>query len=175
MCAKKASIKTTLFVPEFTCLDFEPGAFNAFKLEFPFVKFLGWWLHFGQYLHKKLVELGSKTQYSEDKELKVIFKKCVALAIMPSDKIDYIFEEMIIGRSRPLLIKYPHFKDFLLYIINTWVSDEDTIPLFDQKIWNHWDTDLSTRTDNNNEAINLRVKKKLGYEQHPNKWVFIEG
>ena len=62
-----------------------------------------------------------------------------------------------------------------MYIIETWVGDEDTIPLFDRKLWNHWDTDLTTRTNNNNEAINLRVQKKLSYEQHPNIWVFVEG
>ena len=42
---------------------------------------------------------------------------------MPSDKIDLVFEEIIIGRSRPLLIKYPHFQKFLLYLIETWIGD----------------------------------------------------
>jgi len=150
------------------------NAIKAFKLEFPFVKFLGCWFHFGQCLHRKLVELGFKTQYSSDEELKIMFKKCVALAIMPSDKIDLVFEEIIIGRSRSLLIKYPHFQKFLLYFIETWIGDEDTVPLYDRKLWNHWDTDLKTRTNNNNEAYNLRLEKKLGQE-HPNIWIFVEG
>ena len=88
-------------------------------------------------MFKKIVELGLKTEYSSDEELRIMFKKCVALAIMPSDKIDFVFEEIIIGRSRPLLIKYPHFQKFLLYLIETWIGDEDdkTVPLFDRKLW----------------------------------------
>ena len=42
------------FLPEFICLDFEAGAIKAFKLEFPFVKFLGCWFHYGQCLFKKI-------------------------------------------------------------------------------------------------------------------------
>ena len=50
-----------------------------------------------------------KTQYCEDEGLKVMFKKCVELALMPSEKIGYIFEEMTVRSLRYLLIKYPNF------------------------------------------------------------------
>jgi len=54
------------------------------------------------------------------------------------------------------------------------LCDEDTVPLYDRKLWNHWDTDLKTRTNNNNEGYNFRLQKKLGLE-HPNIWIFVKG
>ena len=98
-----------------------------------------------------------------------MFGNCVALAIMPIDKIDEVFEDLIIVASRPLLLKYSSFSDFL---IDTWIGDDDVKAIFDRKLWNHWDH-LDTRTNNNNESYNLRLQKKLG-TSNPNVWVCIE-
>ena len=153
---------------------FEPeGSIEAFKAEFRLVKFLGCWFHFGQCMYRKLCEFGFKKEYTEDEELKEMFKKGVALAIMPIDKIDLVFEEMIICRSRNLLTKYPNFEKYLAYVIDTWVGDENTQSTYDRKIWNHWESDLETRTNNNNEAYNLRLQKKIGVD-YPNIWVCVE-
>ena len=103
-----------------------------------------------KYMFRKLYGIGFKKQYGEDTKLKKNFNKCVALAIMPFEKIDLVFEELIIRQSRNLLIKYSNFQKFLLYVIDTWVGDESK-PLFDRKLWNHW-TDLLTRTNNNNKT-----------------------
>ena len=35
---------------------------------------------------------------------------------MPFEKIDLVVEELIIRQSRNLLIKYPNFQKFLLYV-----------------------------------------------------------
>ena len=103
-------------------------------------------------MFRKLCEIGFKKQYGEDTELKKIINKCVALALVPFERIDLVFEELIIRQSRNLLIKYPNFQKFLLNVIDTWVGDESSEPLFDRKLCNHWNTDLLTRTNNNNEA-----------------------
>ena len=58
-------------------------------------------------------------------------------------------------------MKYPRFEKFLDYMIRTWIGDEDEriIPMFHRKIWNHWGTDMETRTNNNNEGYNHRLQK----------------
>ena len=55
----------------------------------------------------------------------------LALATMPSDKIDYIFEEIIIWRYRPLLIEYQYnvfinqikYLDLInFFLIDDWIE-----------------------------------------------------
>ena len=58
-------------------------------------------------------------------------------------------------------------------MIDVWVDDDDVRAVFDRKVWNHWEH-LETRTNNNNESYNLRLKKKLE-TSNPNVWVCIEG
>ena len=48
----------------------------------------------------------------------------------------------------------------------------ETTYQFHRKIWNHWETDLETRT-NNNEGYHHRLSKKIG--ENPNVWECVEG
>ena len=50
----------------------------------------------------------------------------------------------------------------------TWIDDDAKFPI---KYWNHFHNENS-RTNNNNEAYNLRLDKRS--EAHPNIWKFIE-
>ena len=45
--------------------------------------------------------------------------------------------------------------------------------LYHRRIWNHWGTDMETRTNNNNEGYNHRLQKKIGSD--PNIWECVEG
>ena len=130
---------------------------------------IGCWFHFGQCLFRKLVEIGLKSIYSQDTELKKTFKNCVALALMPKNKVCDIFLDMIVEKSQSLMEKYPSFQDFIEYMTNTWIDDA----IFPIDIWNHWNKDIGTRTNNNNEAYNFRLDSKLS-KSHPNIWSFIE-
>jgi hypothetical protein len=56
--------------PEYVSLDFEMGAIQAFLFCFPTIKIIGCWFHFGQCLFRKIVEIGLKTQYGDDEDLK---------------------------------------------------------------------------------------------------------
>ena len=54
--------------PEFVSIDFEIGAITSFL--FCLIKIIGCWFHFAQCLFRKIVEIGLKTQYAYDEELK---------------------------------------------------------------------------------------------------------
>ena len=56
--------------PEFVSLDFEMEAIQAFLFCFHTLKIIGCWFHFGQCLFRKIVEIGLKTQYGDDEDLK---------------------------------------------------------------------------------------------------------
>ena len=138
---KEAALSLGLeFRPNFVSLDFEEGAINAFKSQFPLIKIIGCWFHFAQCLFRKLVEFGLKVQYGEDERLKKLFQSCAALPLMPYEHVNFVFEELIIEKYKDLLHKYPvKVENFLDYILRIWVEGEDVSkgPLFPIKIWNH--------------------------------------
>ena len=157
------------FRPEFISLDFERGAINAFQFAFPQATIIGCWFHYGQCLYRTLCDLGLKVQYSKDEELKKTFQYCVALALISPCKVCEIFVDIIMDRAVSLLEKYPKLEKFFEYMTTNWIDE----PLFSLSIWNHW-SHLETRTNNNNEAYNLRIEKRFGSKPHPNIWSFIE-
>ena len=73
---------------EIVMTDFEVAQLNAFKYHFPNVKMIGCFFHFGQCLYRKIVEVGLKSQYDCDSELRTWFKGMVCLALVPEDEVD---------------------------------------------------------------------------------------
>jgi hypothetical protein len=143
-------------------LDFEVGAISAFRFSFPFALIMGCWFHFGQCLWRNF---NLKAEYSSDTCLKRFFKQCEALALMPINKVDDVF--IMIMDEAPI-DKYPSIRDFLDYLTTNWIEQG-----ISKTIWNHWDN-IGERTNNNNEAYNLRINKKCGNAPHPNIWHFTE-
>ena len=66
--------------------------------------------------------------------------------------------------------KYPDLEEFLDYMTTTWVDDNANFPI---SLWNQF-TNSDERTNNNNEAYNLRINKRTGPASHPNIYKFIE-
>ena len=145
------------FRPDFVILDFEQSAINAFKYSFPLSSIVG-----------QLVALGLKVQYGSDPELKKMFKKCIALALMPTHKVVDVFVNYILDYSYDLIEKYPQFNAFLDYITEVWI---DETSLYKIALWNHWDN--LTRTNNSNESYNFRLEQRYP-KNHPNIWSFIQ-
>ncbi len=66
-------------------------------------------LNFNGYVSQFLVwivEYGIKKQYSEDEELKDMFKICLALALLPLEKVSDAFVKLILEKSEALIDKY---------------------------------------------------------------------
>ena len=107
-----------------------------------------------------------KAAYTEDEDLRIWFKGCVALALLPPEKVGDAFAEIVMDNAP--LEQYPQLEKFLDYMTNTWIDDDVRYPI---QIWNHFHNNDS-RTNNNNEAYNLRLDKRA--EKHPNIWKFTE-
>ena len=99
--------------------------------------------------------------------LKLLFKRCVALALLPKNKVEDVFVDMVLEDAP--VEKYPLLQEFLEYMTTTWVDSDS---FFDKALWNHWYS--FDRTNNNNEAYNRRLGVKLKADFHPNIWIFIE-
>jgi len=114
---------------------------------------------------RKIVDVGLKVAYGQDEDLKAWFKGCVALALLPPEKVGLVYAELVMDEAP--IVQYPELVKFLDYMTDTWM-DERRFPI---PLWNHFHNDDS-RTNNSNEAYNLRLDKRT--EKHPNIWCFIE-
>jgi len=122
------------FNPESILTDFESGTIKSIKSIFPnvlhkgkkiqfifnknlnFLKFLGYFFHFGQCIWRNIQNLGFKKKYQEDKSFHLNVRKLVALAFVPV--VDVIKAYEIIVDS---------FDDnddkFLDYFEKTWIGE----------------------------------------------------
>ena len=88
------------------------------------------------------------------------------MALLPPEKVGDAFVEIIMEEAP--IEKYPQLTKFLDYFTINWVDDDAK---FQINLWNHFHNE-NQRTNNNNEAYNLRLDKRS--EKHPNIWKFIE-
>ena len=84
------------------------------------------------------------------------------MTLLLPNSVSDVFADVIIDNSVDLIRKYPEFEKFLDYILDTWVEGA----LFPTPLWNHWEH-METRTNNNNEAYNQRIEKKVGSQATP--------
>ena len=159
--------------PKFVSLDFEIGAIQAFLFCFSEITIVGCWFHYGQCIFKKIIEIGLKSEYGKDEELKKLVQNCIALALCHPDEVVDIFISHIVSQSVFIQRKYPRFNDFINYMTKTWIEGEENGPLFKIIWWNHWHH-IKTRTNNTNEAYNFRLVVKMGSQLHPNIWLWVE-
>ena len=76
--------------------------------------------------------------YKEDEELKRWFKGCVALALLPPEKVADVFVEIVMEEAP--VEKYPEIVRFLDYMTMTWIDDDAKFPI---KYWNHFHNENS--------------------------------
>ena len=88
------------------------------------------------------------------------------MALLPQEKVGDVFVEIIMETAP--VEKYSQLVQFLDYMTMTWIDDGVKFPILQ---WNHFHNECD-RTNNNNEAYNLRLDKRT--EKHPNIWKFIE-
>ena len=68
--------------PKMIMTDFEKSAINAFEFCFPNIETKGCYFHYAQALYRKCCELGMKTMYHNDEEVRTWVKKMMALPLV---------------------------------------------------------------------------------------------
>ena len=82
---KEAALKIKLKLePKEVLTDFERAAMNAYTYHYPEVKIRSCYFHFGQNIFRKIVDIGLKQQYQNDKELKKWVNMIIASLILPN-------------------------------------------------------------------------------------------
>ena len=94
--------------------DYEKASINALSSVFPRVEHQGCLFHFAQSLYRKVVELGLKSQYHNDKSFNLKIRCYTALAILPVldviDGFDEITEDEIVP------------EEFITYFQSTYIG-----------------------------------------------------
>jgi hypothetical protein len=105
---------------------------------------------------RKLVDFGLKYEYEKNGDLVRWFKSVCCLALIPIDKVDGYFEELL--NTKPDNDKTTKFMD---YLVSTYF--EGNYPV---QMWNHFETDGTPRTNNNLEGYNNKLNKQI-FIAHP--------
>ncbi|CAF0884641.1 unnamed protein product, partial [Brachionus calyciflorus] len=156
---KKESKNLNLILnPSYVMTDFELAAINAFKDVFRGINSKGCLFHFCKALTKKISsnEVGLKSELEKNEELIKWFKGVCALALVPLNHSDFIFEKLL--KDQPNLSKIERFMD---YFVKTYYEGN-----FPHEMWNHYETEGYPRTNNNLEGYNNKLNRHLSVA-HP--------
>jgi hypothetical protein len=104
--------------PEELVIDFEKGAMNAFKFNWPNIKIIGCFFHLASNFYKKICNVGLKTQYDEIEHLKCWVKKMTCLDFVHIDKVEDLYCELCMQKTKwldtPEFAKMEEFADYVL-------------------------------------------------------------
>ena len=128
----------------FIC-DFEQAIIAAVEIEFPHATIDGCYFHFTKSLWRKVSEVGLVVDYKNDDNLKNVIRKVMALGFLP---LNFIVQVFNIPTTSPLVaqleITYPALNAFLVYVRNTYISDDSNFP---PHRWNLWHRNMDMRTN----------------------------
>ena len=77
--------------PEKILLNFESAAMNAFTAAYPNARILGCYFHLTQSILRKVNEIGMKSDYKSDENLRIAVRSLPALAMVPSTDVAEAF------------------------------------------------------------------------------------
>ncbi|CAF1155459.1 unnamed protein product [Rotaria sordida] len=144
-------------------IDYEVAVSNVFTKHYPTVVVRGCLFHYGQALFRKFVDLGSKTAYKNDENLRDWFRSFAALSLLPLQHMLRGLQFLI--STRP---NYSALQQFLDYHHNTF----GPCSKFPPHMYNHY-RNITPRTINYLEGRHGRLKKHVN-SPHPNIYRAID-
>ncbi|KAF9762440.1 hypothetical protein NGRA_2007 [Nosema granulosis] len=141
-------------------IDFEYAAFNAINSSFPSAIRKGCFFHFAQAIWRKVVDLGLKPMYNNDRNFRESIGMITALAIILSAKIDEawdLIKNTLSNTSRQII-------DIFAYIEDVWLSDNRS--LFAREIWSQNGVSRG-RTNNYAEGVHSAINSSVN-KSRPN-------
>ena len=153
--------------PTTIIVDFELAAINAFQSEFRNISVKGCYFHFNQALWKHIQDLGLTRAYKNDRRVKKLVKKIMALGFLPIPHVARSFWNLRTSqRTRRLVRRYQNLAAFIDYVDNTYMNGQ-----FPPAMWNVYSRPMETRTNNVVESFHRRWNQAVGV-RHPSLWVF---
>ncbi|CAF1067047.1 unnamed protein product [Rotaria sordida] len=153
-----------IFDPSTIISDFEQGLGEAISSEFPSSNHIGCYFHFTQAVYRHIQQFGLSSAYINNENIRMICRKLMALALLPSSVVLKSFEDLyeivLLASSSELGSLRPLFD----YFENYWIKRIDI---------NKWNVyGFRIRTNNNAEGFHNRLNLRIA-KYHPNIWTFI--
>lgn len=166
--------------PRSVLVDFERAAINAFSTAYPGVSVRGCYFHLCQCVVRKLNEVGLKSEYETNNEVRGFIRCLPALAFVPPEDVSEAFE--LIVETMPQDID--HLNELVTYFELTFVRGrrlrgrgENYGPAqFSIDVWNQHaaGADGIARTTNAVEGWHHGLQS-LFQCHHPTLWTFLSG
>ncbi|CAF1398945.1 unnamed protein product [Didymodactylos carnosus] len=144
-------------------IDFELGVSKLFTKYYPIVTVKGCLFHYGQSLFRKFVELGLKTPYKDDENLRDWFRSFAALSLLPIAHLWCGLQHLI--RTKPAYANITQFPDYYHHTYGPFGR-------FPPHMYNHHHN-VMPRIINYLEGRHSRIKKHVN-APHPYIYVFID-
>ncbi|CAF2794018.1 unnamed protein product [Rotaria sp. Silwood2] len=157
-------------------MDFERSATNEFGDRFTTTTnpstMSGCFFHLQNSIHRKMQELGLKTNYEQDPVFAHNVNKIAALAFLDPNDVSQGFDDLYNALPQVLHPLLDYFED--TYVGRRRLQGRSK-PMFEIDFWNMHQrtTDILMRTNNSVEAWHRRLSSITQCE-HPNLWKFIE-
>jgi len=159
-------------------MDFEKGAMNAVKFEFPNASINGCFFHLSQCVWRHVQETGLQKKYRENSDFALYIRMLPALAYVPTHKVVDAFEKLLdtdfyIQNEEVLMPLIDYFEGNWIGRLHR--SKKRREPNFPINIWNCYNlvsADLP-RTNNSVEGWHNCFSAMLNSSSHPTIWKFI--
>ena len=160
-------------------LDFESGAINAFTAAYPNVRILGCYFHLTQSILRKVDEIGMKSDYESDDNLRIAVRCLPALAMVPSTDVGEAF--WILADYMPEHEKMPELP---AYFEHTYIQGRRRpgrnqyyrFAINPIETWNHFESASEGIANTTNSIEGWHYELQALFQcHHPKLWTFIKG
>ncbi|KAL8610870.1 hypothetical protein ACOMHN_056725 [Nucella lapillus] len=157
--------------PRIIVCDFEIALWGAVQMEFPTAALSGCYFHWTKSLWRKVQDLGLAGQYRQNRRLRKLVRKAMALGFLPLALVRISFQQLLHSQNTQRLIQtYPELQEFLVtYLQNHYIlANAQFLPAD----WNVFNRDMDQRTNNSVESYHHSLNQLVGVH-HSNLWHFI--
>ena len=141
--------------PGKTVIDFENSLMIAVETEFPMTRICCCYFHFNQSLWRHVQQLGLSGEYRRSYTVGKIIQMIMALGFLPVLVVKQNFQ--LLSRSRTVhreTRRIPQLEEWMQYVERTYVNPNSAFP---PPLWNVYNRDINTRTNNYAEGGLSRV------------------
>ena len=142
-------LTNTALSPTRIISDFDTSIKTAAETEFPDAIVSGCFFHFIQNIYRQVMKLGLTRSYENNASARLLIRKLMALAFLPSQLVDFNFSRLVEDRPTIRLCRRSQgFQRLLAYFKRTYLNGQ-YIPTF----WNVHNRTMDNRTNNFAEGM----------------------
>ena len=142
--------------PRLVISDFENAILIALQTELRRTQVRGCYFHFTQSLWRRIQSIGLAPAYNNSRRLRACLRKFMAIGYLPVAVVrnNFHLHANDIDTQR-LCHRYPQLREFIEYLDRNYVR---AVAQFPTAMWNVYDRDIDTRTNNHVEGNNNIVR-----------------